>query len=419
VVVAWLYVCFRQRSRTSPRDHRGEFKPRSEQASTDMRTIVPLLATIGFFLTFAGFCARSASSAYTLWRLDFDGDGYCGVNAIRWGYTSHAPQVADFGSTTSSVVATPPPPVWQTGLPVPPLSLRQGGSSVDNLGCTGGVPQGFMYTRMLGDMLVVGWIGSLAVIEVSGRSCGRPLAAAVSFVIFVLALVKFCTWQAFLDQMPESAACPTCPSFFTILQPGESGYMAGQTKVVLGRRCSNTLNTLDRRPFQSSFVHLIFPSIMVPTFLIMQVVGVNILWSRFGGLEGAKLSEIGHKATQHIRKGIQHMLKGIQHIEHTLKQKRARPRPLTSEEGAESSEHLQSASSKSPQTPMTFVPEVGWMTSKSAQKLGKSGPLGTRSMAKALSEAKILASGANELYPESHVQEPATAHAQTLVSNPA
>ena len=127
-----------------------------------MRCWVPLLATLSFGLVFAGFMMRSGGSSYNFFRMDVWGDGYCGPNASRWEYSvGPAPVTAD-GSTDSATNSSSP-------APPPYLSAVADAGAIDNKGCTGGVPQGFMPRRMMVDMLGVGLIGPLLMIEVSGR----------------------------------------------------------------------------------------------------------------------------------------------------------------------------------------------------------------------------------------------------------
>ena len=45
-----------------------------------MRCFVPLLATLGLGLTIAAFMLRGGGSAWTIMRMDFWGDGFCGAN---------------------------------------------------------------------------------------------------------------------------------------------------------------------------------------------------------------------------------------------------------------------------------------------------------------------------------------------------
>jgi hypothetical protein len=244
-VVLWLFVCCRQRARTSVRDRRGRRKPRSQQASSDMRCLVPLLATMSYAIVVLGFLMRSAFSAHAIFRMDFWGDGYCGANATRYGGTPTPAEVVEAidgvngsggggggGSSNSS------------------FELRL--TSADNLGCTGGIPEGFMITRMMGDMLILGIAGPLATIEVTGRPAGRCLVFLISFSVFLLAVIKFSIWEAFPDQVPEVRQGG--PVFLTEYPSGHE--KAGE--VALGP-CEN-----DIRPFQNSFFILIMPMIMLP-----------------------------------------------------------------------------------------------------------------------------------------------------------
>ena len=122
------------------------------------------------------------------------------------------------------------------------------------------------------DMLGVGLIGPLLMIEVSGRPYGRILALLISILIFLLAVVKFSIWDMFLDQRPEASPAlrgvdcgdHECPSFNVMLPDSSPG-----DAPVLGRECSEVVYP---RPFQSSFFILIMPAIGLPALLVIMIV---------------------------------------------------------------------------------------------------------------------------------------------------
>ena len=83
-----------------------------------------------FFLTVAWVLARSGGNAWTLYRMDLWGDGYCGANATSWTFSND-----NVGPNATGV-------------------------GINNGGCTGGIPEGFMMTRCLGEKLVCHTVGS-------------------------------------------------------------------------------------------------------------------------------------------------------------------------------------------------------------------------------------------------------------------
>ena len=128
-----------------------------------MRCWVPLAASVGVWWTWFAFMARANSDGYTLYRLDLSGDGYCGVNATRYTPDLRAPLRVPTARAGAGGNLTAGPP-----LP----------AGFDNFGCTGGVPAGYDYSRMLGDLGVVGLLLDLAIIEV-GRA--RLLTPSTAF----------------------------------------------------------------------------------------------------------------------------------------------------------------------------------------------------------------------------------------------
>ena len=108
-------------------------------------------------MTVGAFIMRSGGHGYTLYRLDWDGDGYCGVNATQYASAAAAPTLIRSPSGGANLTVGP----------------RLPSAGFNQFGCTGGVPDGFVPSRMLGDLGVVAVLFYLLIIEVSGRYGGR------------------------------------------------------------------------------------------------------------------------------------------------------------------------------------------------------------------------------------------------------
>ena len=311
IILLWLIICCRQRSRTGPRDYRGKLKPKKKRAPTDQRCCVPLFATLMIWMVGGGFMLRSGGSFWAIQKMDFEGDGYCGPNATEYTFTKQAPSFATPGG------ASPPPAASANGSTAANAPAAAPGSTAtnasgsvasglvtsdskytspnvgvsgfDNMGCTGGVPKGFMPRRMMGDLLVFTVFGALMLIEVSGRPCGRELGVLVSFFLFVYALGRFASWEAFQNQVPEARACPTCPSFIVL---HHSSPPEGPPLYALGPCCIDK-NRCDVRPFQNSFVIMIFPAIIVPSFFILCMTFLCACKKRMGSANGEDESDSG------------------------------------------------------------------------------------------------------------------------------
>lgn len=298
VLLLWLFVCCRQRARTGSRDSRGRRKPRSEQAPSDMRCFVPLIATLGLFFTLSAFILRSEGSPFSLFRMDIYGDGYCGPNATNEQFflsaaaSSSARRLSDGSgaNANASLVAMPIAPP-SSASPPPPLSETSVG--INNRGCTGGVPEGFMLRSMLGDLLVVGLVGPLLIIEVSGRTWGRLLASIIAAVVFLLAMIKLAIFDAIEAQLPEGpppncprdeVGVPLCPNFIQRSPAWTADDPGSPVLSSCGPRSSgsDTLPT-QVRPFQSSFYIAVLPALMLPALLVITCAGLCRVYSRIRG----------------------------------------------------------------------------------------------------------------------------------------
>jgi hypothetical protein len=125
--------------------------------------------------------------------------------------------------------------------------------------------------RMLGDALVLGTLGNVAIIEASGRvGHGRKLAAAAAGFLIIYVVIKFGLWEAWDAQWPESSACPDCPNFevcvggtLVQLSDGRHECVGGEHRV---GRCLN-----DIRPDQGNMVGMILPALLVPSMLVLMM----------------------------------------------------------------------------------------------------------------------------------------------------
>jgi hypothetical protein len=138
-----------------------------------MRCWLPMIASIGVWLTVGAFMVRARGNGYTLYRLDWDGDGFCGVNGTQYTSAADAP----------ALVRDPSAGNLTQGPPIP-----SGG--FNHFGCTGGVPAGFVASRMLGDIGIVAVLFYLLIIEVSGRYGGRILSSFLAFVLVLFTVIK-------------------------------------------------------------------------------------------------------------------------------------------------------------------------------------------------------------------------------------
>lgn len=264
ICIAWLVACCRQRTRTSVRDRRGRRKRKRDQATSDMRCFVPLFATAMLMSVLGCFNLRSGGQMHALRTMDFWGDGYCGPNATDYNFEEERPDYeARFNNTQYANLSF------------------DGATNIgyDNLGCTGGVPAGFMYRRMLGDIFVLNAVGSLAIIEASGRERGRCLTGSISFLIFFLVVVKFGVWEQWLDQIEEGPACSdldVCPSFITPIP--EDKRVEGGPEYALG-----TCDGRDLRPFQNNMVVAILPLMVAGTLGIIGVLVLCCMCDRMRG----------------------------------------------------------------------------------------------------------------------------------------
>jgi hypothetical protein len=263
-VLMWAIACCRQRGRTSLRDRRGRRKRSHELAPSDMRCWVPALATLSLLITLLGFMIRSANSLHTLYRLDFVADGFCGINASTHVLDNRAPLIVpetrlEFVNGVNVTVAT---------------NRTIQSPHYNNFGCTGGVPEGSFLNsmgRMLGDALVLGALGNVAIIEASGRvGHGRKLAAAAAGCLIIYVVIKFGLWEAWDAQWPESSACPDCPNFEVCVGGTLVQLSDGRHECVGGEhRVGKCLN--DIRPDQGNMVGMILPALLVPSMLVLMM----------------------------------------------------------------------------------------------------------------------------------------------------
>jgi len=212
-LILCIWTCNRQRGRMKKKGPDGAKRPAC-QRGRDMRLGVPLTCVLALFCLLVFYALRCGASPYTLFRLDFYGDGTCGDDATKYD---------------------------------------------ENHGCTAGVPEGFMFSHCLGDVLVLGLAFPIVMLELDGRYRCRLTCAAWAFVWFVYALVKsivFVMWENNVPELPWVAV------------PGDEYH------IQLGD---------EKRPLQNSFAALIMLLLWGPPMIILFIVGVSACADRLVG----------------------------------------------------------------------------------------------------------------------------------------
>merc|ERR1719424_342812 len=118
--------------RVAYRDQWGRRTPR-QLRTRDMRLVVPLLALTCFVLTLVLIFMRCNGSPFTFYKMDINGDGECSDEILR---------------------------------------AHQSNSSIYEVNgeCIAGIPQGFMPSRSLLLVLLVGYLFPLLTLEACGRT---------------------------------------------------------------------------------------------------------------------------------------------------------------------------------------------------------------------------------------------------------
>ena len=163
VVVAAIVLIRREFGRTARRDIRGNRRPHARR-TREQRWILPIIATIGLVLQLLLFLGRSSFDPFTMYRMDFSGDGTCSDGIAD----AHAEGFA-----------------WVSGTAQPNTT----GYEV-NGECVAGVPEGFVSSRMLGDVLLVSLLLPLVLLECVGRPWGRVLVLFVGIFWFLFGLIR-------------------------------------------------------------------------------------------------------------------------------------------------------------------------------------------------------------------------------------
>ena len=168
VVVAAIVLIRREFARTARRDIRGNRRPHARR-TREQRWILPIIATIGLVLQLLLFLGRSSFDPFTMYRMDFSGDGTCSDGIAD----AHAEGFA-----------------WVSGTADPSTT----GYEVNGK-CVAGVPEGFVSSRMLGDVLLVGLLLPLVLLECVGRPWGRVLVVFVGVFWFLYGLIRLVTFD--------------------------------------------------------------------------------------------------------------------------------------------------------------------------------------------------------------------------------
>ena len=182
VATAILTGCRREVGRTARRDVRGKRRPHLLR-TREQRVVLPALAVLGLSLQVLLFMARSGfSKPYTLYRMDFQGDGMCGDDVEAAHDDGHSYECDADGNDCAPGV--------------------EGGYGV-NGPCVAGVPQGWMPSRQLGDVLMMSVLLPLLTLEAVGRPFGRLVVIAISALWFLYGVIRLGTFTAFDEPIIE------------------------------------------------------------------------------------------------------------------------------------------------------------------------------------------------------------------------
>ena len=162
---ALIGIIYQLRERLLKRKAASVPKPSgSTDAAVKFDRLLLACASIGVLGVLAAFAVRCRASPYTLFRLDFSGDGQCGVNVTVY---------------------------------------------AENGNCTSGVPEGFEASRCLGDVFILGLFAPLALVECSARGMYGRLGAGLLSASWLLASAvrygAFDAWDAQVAEEPWSA----------------------------------------------------------------------------------------------------------------------------------------------------------------------------------------------------------------------
>jgi len=223
-LVAWVRVFTTQRARMRPKPvkkkkgkKKSQPKPKPK-GPIDQRSLVPYVACLGIALMLFVLFIRCGGKAYNFFRMDLYGDGDCG------GPNSTQYDPDDYGGVNATF---------------------------DNGGCQGGVPQGFMISRCLGDVIVLGAAMPLLMLQVAGTPGARKKVMAMAACCLVWGVVRLITFTAWKPAIAEGK--------FLTVDP-ETGFL-----IALG-----TCET-DLRPQQNNAAVAVFGTFMGIALMLLMI----------------------------------------------------------------------------------------------------------------------------------------------------
>ena len=221
-----IAACCLQRGRTRRRLRNGDRTPRQVR-TWDQRHAVPIISCLAFGLHAAMFAARCGGSPWTLMVMDFYGNFY--DTPTRCGYFVAVGETGYDGKKCSVEPAVPAacPADDCFGELTDAETSCLLSSHTANAGCLAGLPEGFMVSRSMGDVAVLGLLLPIGMICLDGRGrFARAIAFAWAFVWLAFGVVKSALFDAFPNNIPDPPFIVFSPT--AVNQDGEAGdYVLG------------------------------------------------------------------------------------------------------------------------------------------------------------------------------------------------